>query len=85
MTVQQWLYFIKGLIEECAPAIAVALWNYQEGRIDHAIKEKEAAELATKNLQDAQAIADKFKGVSDIDIIHSLDGTSPDPNRTKPE
>jgi len=72
--------FIKGLIEQFAPALAVSLWDYQEGRVDHEEKEKEAADLALKNMQDEKTIRDKFSG-SDSDTINSI--ISPD--KSKPD
>lgn len=73
--------FIKSIIEEFAPALAVALWNYEENRIDHETKEKEAALLAAQNLNYEKAVKDMYADKSDVDIINDIAGT----NITKPK
>lgn len=65
-------------------------FNYEEARVDHEKKEKEAAELVAKNLTDEKTIKDKYAGKSDADIIRDIahedsDGTSPSTNKPKPE
>lgn len=49
-----------------------ALFDYEEDQKDHEIKEKEAAQLELKNMQDEKAIRDKVAGESDVAVIRCL-------------
>lgn len=71
------LDLVKKFFEQYWPGFAVAFWNYEEAKIDHEQKEKEAAELALKNLQDEKVIRDGMAGKSDDDVINELAGTDP--------
>lgn len=72
---------LRKFIETVAPALAVALWDYEEDKADAAIKAKEAAELVAKNLTDEKNIRAQFASSSDSDTINTLLG---DPNATSP-
>ena len=79
----EFLKLVKAFLEQYMPAIAVALWNYEENRVDHANKEKEAAQLALRNVQEAEAIRSKYSDMSDDAVLDSIIGA--DDKNDKPK
>lgn len=86
-SVSTWLDNIKklfGLICSAMPAIAISLFNYEETRIDRLKRENEAMALQLKLKENADAITQKFAGLSDVDIVRQsiADGGGPNDNAT---
>lgn len=69
------IQIIKEFFQQMWPAIAMAIFNYEQDQIDHAEKEKELAVLTAKNLQDEKDIHSKLDGESVHDLIAEIDGT----------
>lgn len=80
---------LRKFIETVAPALAVALWNYKESQVVAAEQQKEAAELAVKNLQDEKTIRENFAGKSDAviidEILSSVATRTGEPAKPKPD
>jgi hypothetical protein len=56
------------------PAFILALFQYEEGKIDQKEKEKDAVVLQLKQEQNKGAVRDKYDGVSDLDVVTQSDG-----------
>ncbi len=61
---------IKSLIEKFAPALAVAIWNYEETKVAKAESEKELAEEQLQVEKNHEAIDAANAGKSDSDIVN---------------
>ncbi len=69
MTLQQFLTWIKELIEESAPALAVIFWDYKDGQV---LKEKIRAQDAETKLQlekNKELVNEKYSNSDDDDIV----------------
>lgn len=71
-----WVNDLVTLLKQFWPALLAMFFGYEEDRVDHAEKEKEAAQLAASNLQDEKNIRAQFEGKSDADVIKSIAGES---------
>jgi hypothetical protein len=70
MTVQQFLDWIKGLIEESAPALAVMFWDYEQSKEDEIKHEASDAQLQLQLEKNHEEIESINSGKSDNDIIN---------------
>lgn len=81
----EFLQAFAAFFKQFWPGLAVMFFNYEESKIDRAVKEKEAAELAAKNLQDEKTIRDSYRDKSDSDVVASiLESVAANPNPGEP-
>lgn len=70
MSFNDLLAWIKALIEELAPAIAVMLWNYEERKIEEANHKAMNAELKLQLEKNHDKVDAKYADKSDVDILN---------------
>jgi phosphoglucomutase len=73
---------IKRFLKQYWPGLAVAFFDYEEGRVSSETRQKEAAQLNAKNLQDEKDIRNSFAGKSDADVIHEITSKRSGPGGT---
>ena len=81
MTLDAILAFVKSILKQYWPGLAVAFFDYEESRVDHAQEEQAVAELAAKNLTDEKTIRDAASAKSSADIIKDAIGSSAGSNK----
>jgi hypothetical protein len=82
-----WLDVIKSiwsLVCSALPALAISLFNYEEGRIDALKKQNEALQLQLKLKENKNAVDQKYADMSDSDIVRQsiLDGSGAEASST---
>lgn len=76
---QEFINLIKSIIEEFAPVLAVALWNFEESKVAAAKQDQKTAELKLKEAQNEKDVKDSVSGLSDTDVIDKLTGNGSKP------
>lgn len=61
---------IKFIIEQMAPAVAVALWNYEESKVGQARASQELAEVKLQLEKNHESVDAKYLGKSDLDVVN---------------
>ncbi len=69
---------IQKFIEEFAPAIAVALWNFEESKVTEAKNETLDANLKLELEKNSEKVNAKYANSSDLDVINDAIGSSGD-------
>lgn len=64
------LTWIKSLIEELAPALAVMFWNFEQTKVIQANNEKLKAETSLQIEKNHESVDAKYANSSDIDIVN---------------
>jgi carbohydrate-binding DOMON domain-containing protein len=61
---------VKKFIEDNIPAIAIAFWNYEEGKITAAKNETDKVKTELQMEKNHEAVDQKYAGKSDTDILN---------------
>ena len=61
---------LRKFIEEWIPALAVALWSYEEAKVDQAKSETEQAQVALQVEENHESVDQKYVGVPDSDVVN---------------
>lgn len=69
MTLNEFLLWLKKLIEETAPAIAVMLWNYEESQVQEAKNEALDAKVNLDLEKNHESVEQKYHDCPDIAIV----------------
>lgn len=70
MNLNDLLKLLKELVEEFAPALAVALWNYEESKVDEAKNEALDAKVNLELEKNHESVDEKYKDCPDIAIVN---------------
>lgn len=70
MTLQEFLTWIKGLIEASAPALAVILWNYDQSKINEANNKTLDAQVSLEIEKNHESVIASNANKSDLDIVN---------------
>ena len=83
MTFQEFLTWLKDLIEESVPALAVLLWDYKQEELDESKNDTLKAQEALEIEKNHEQIDAKYAGKSDDDIL-GITEPAPGTSTTEP-
>jgi len=65
---------LQKFVQQYWPGLAMALWNYEEAKVDAAEQKQKLAELKLKEMKNEMEVKESVAGLSDDAIIDKLTG-----------